>query len=365
MWQPTCGCGHTTTIPVKRSTAFVKANFYNFMSNKTRLHLALKYADVEIPQKGDLISANYAGLMGGYHCFSINGLKDLIRVDSRLSETKYLKNTQIGDSVEVLIDSVDDVDFTIHGTLVGLYENKAHESISLDENLVLKCYIKEMNAAGYDVDVFYEGVTLAGFMPNTLAGINKLHDPSAIVGKHLELMIESFSKDEGTYIVSRRKYLKTLISDSIKKLDFNQVYTGHVTGTTPFGVFVEFNECLTGMVHKANISDEWRERISEIRPGMEIDFYVKEIVTGDKIILTQIIRETLWDTIKNGQILTGKVRDIKRFGVLVTLDEETLGLIHTSEVEKSKREFNQDEEVKVKVLSVDRKNRKIFLSCVK
>ncbi len=29
----------------------VKANFYNFMSNKTRLHLALKYADVASPQK--------------------------------------------------------------------------------------------------------------------------------------------------------------------------------------------------------------------------------------------------------------------------------------------------------------------------
>jgi small subunit ribosomal protein S1 len=174
-------------------------------------------------------------------------------------------------------------------------------------------------------------------------------------------MIESFSKDEGTYIVSRRKYLNTLIPSAIKSLDSDEVYTGRVTGTTLFGVFVEFNDCLTGMIHKANIREDWQDRISEIKPGMEIEFYVKEIVK-ERIILTQILRETLWDTIKNGQVLNGRVKDTKQFGVLVSLDEETMGLIHTSEVEKIGKKFESGQEVKVKVLAVDRQNRKIFLT---
>ncbi len=44
---------------------------------------------------------------------------------------------------------------------------------------------------------------------------------------------------------------KLLSQEAIKKLKYDIPYTGHVTGTTPFGIFVEFNECLTGMIHKA------------------------------------------------------------------------------------------------------------------
>lgn len=198
-------------------------------------------------------------------------------------------------------------------------------------------------------------------MPNTLAGINKISDPDSILGQSLPVMIESYSKEEGTYIVSRRKYLKTLIPDAINELEYEKVYTGSVTGTTPFGVFVEFNECLTGMIHKANIHEDWTDRISEIRPGTQIEFYIKEIIK-DKIILTQILRETLWDTIKNGQVIRGIVKDNKQFGTLVLLDDETIGLIHTSEMEKLGKTFNPDDQIDVKVLAVDRTNRKIFLT---
>jgi len=115
------------------------------------------------------------------------------------------------------------------------------------------------------------------------------------------------------------------------------------------------------MIHKANLNPAWQERISEIKPGFEIEFYIKEVVK-EKIILTQILRETLWDNIKNGQTLKGVVRDVKQFGTLVNLDDETVGLIHTSEMEKLKAKFQSEQEIKVKVLSVDRASRKIFLT---
>jgi ribosomal protein S1 len=219
------------------------------------------------------------------------------------------------------------------------------------------------------MEIHNGGVTLPGFMPNTLAGINKLYDPNSIVGTSIEVAIESFSEYEKTYIVSRRKYLQTLIPEAIKELEFNKVYTGHVTGTTPFGVFVEFDTCLTGMIHKANVHPDWQEKLNEIKPGFEIDFYIKEVVKNnkgdhsrDKIILTQILRETLWDTIKNGQVIEGTVKDSKQFGTLVNLDDETIGLIHTSEMEKIGKKFSAGQSVKVKVLSVDRSSRKIFLT---
>ena len=115
------------------------------------------------------------------------------------------------------------------------------------------------------------------------------------------------------------------------------------------------------MIHKANIDPEWQDKLGDIKPGFGIEFYVKEIIK-DKIILTQILRETLWDTIKNGQSLDGVVKDVKQFGTLVELDDETIGLIHTSEMEKLGKRFTAGQDLKVKVLSVDRMSRKIFLT---
>ena len=269
---------------------------------------------------------------------------------------------EVLDEVDVLITEINQGQYFIKGSIASLYESRAHENLkSLEEGESVTAYVRSLNPAGYDVEITNGGVTLPGFMPNTLAGINKLYDPTSIVGDTFQVMIESFSENEGTYIVSRRKYLQTLIPEEISNLEFNVLYSGRVTGTTPFGIFVEFNECLTGMIHKANVSEEWQNRISDIKPGQQIEFYIKEIIK-EKIILTQVLRETLWDTIKNGQLIDGRVKDVKQFGALVILDDETVGLVHTSEMEKLGKKFTSGQDIKVKVLSVDRQSRKIFLT---
>ena len=316
----------------------------------------------ETPNEGTIVHSTYVGQTPDHLMFE-GSFKDYIRVENRSSESKYVKNTNIGDKVDVIIVEVDQDNFLIKGSLSSLYESRAHETLkSIDENQSVKILVKELTPAGYNVDIMYEGVTLPGFMPNTLAGINKLYNVESILGKNLEVMIESYSREEGTYIVSRRKYLQSLIPEAIKELKTHTVYTGNVTGTTEFGVFVEFNECLTGMIHKTNIDPDWADKIKQIPAGYEIQFYVKEIIKDSKIILTQILKETLWDNIKIGQTLTGKVKENKQFGTLLFLDEETIGLIHNSELEKSGKTFTAGQTVKVKVIAIERMNRKIYLS---
>ena len=317
---------------------------------------------IETPSAGSVVRSTYLGMMSNQYVFSVVGYKDDVRIENKPGEAKYLNSIEVGEQVDLLITEVVQSTYFIKGSIASLYESRAHENMkSLEEGESVTAYIRALNPAGYDVELTNGGVTLPAFMPNTLAGINKLYDPSSIIGDTFQVMVESFSEHEGTYIVSRRKYLQSLIPDEISNLEFNTLYGGRVTGTTPFGIFVEFNECLTGMIHKANVIDEWQNRISEIKPGQEIEFYIKEIIK-DKIILTQVLRETLWDTIKNGQLIEGRVKDVKQFGTLVILDDETVGLIHTSEMEKLGKKFTSGQDIKVKVLSVDRSSRKIFLT---
>jgi len=346
-------------------------NTFSPKKNKNRkvdVILSALYDSIEInvPEKGTVTPAVYVGKNDEQFMFEVSGYKDFIRIDNKGNEEKYLRNTEIGDIIDVLIHDINEKNYLIKGSVATLYESRAHANLkSLEEGESVTAYIKSLNPAGYDVEVYQGGVTLPGFMPNTLAGINKLVDPTSIVGETFEVAIESYAHQEGTYIVSRRKYLQSLIPEAIKELNYESVYTGHVTGTAPFGVFVEFNECLTGMIHKANVHPEWQNKLGDIKPGFEIEFYIKEIVRESKhpkIILTQILRETLWDTIKNGQTLNGVVKDTKQFGTLINLDDETVGLIHTSEMEKLGKKFTSGQELKVKVLSVDRSSRKIFLT---
>ncbi len=317
---------------------------------------------IETPSAGSVVRSTYLGMMSNQYVFSVVGYKDDVRIENKPGEAKYLNSIEVGEQVDLLITEVVQSTYFIKGSIASLYESRAHENMkSLEEGESVTAYIRALNPAGYDVELTNGGVTLPAFMPNTLAGINKLYDPSSIIGDTFQVMVESFSEHEGTYIVSRRKYLQSLIPDEISNLEFNTLYGGRVTGTTPFGIFVEFNECPTGMIHKANVTEEWQNRISEIKPGQQIEFYIKEIIK-DKIILTQVLRETLWDNIKNGQLIEGRVKDVKQFGTLVILDDETVGLIHTSEMEKLGKKFTSGQDIRVKVLSVDRSSRKIFLT---
>lgn len=321
-----------------------------------------------IPEAGEIISANFSGISSNQYVFSVDGFKDDIRIDVKPSETKYLKNSQKGDIIDILVTEVSNgINFIIKGSLSDLYESRAHETLkSLEAGTPVLARVKELNPAGYEMELYHGGVTVRGFMPNTLAGVNRLFNPESIIGQEFQVMIESYSNQEGTYIVSRRAYLKTLIPEAINNLEQGKTYTGHVTGTTQFGVFIEFNDCLTGMIHKANINPEWQEKFNEIKPGFEIDFYIKEVLKdrngGNKIILTQVLRESLWDSIKNGHILKGVVKDSKPFGTLIILDDETIGLIHTSEMDKIGKKLSPGQEIKVKIISLDRNSRKIFLT---
>jgi small subunit ribosomal protein S1 len=332
----------------------------NLLTRDQLFNLYNQY-DVNIPQVGQIVSVVYVGYTGNAYNFD-GGYKDFVRVEDRPNESKYLQKIEVGDEIDLFIVDIDEDNYHIKGSLVELYENRAREILfDLEEGSSVSAFIKEMTPAGYNVELQFEGVTLAGFMPNTLAGINKLYRPESIIGQTFDVMIESYSNEEGTYIVSRRKYLQSLIPDAIKSLENGKIYVGNVTGTTDFGVFVEFNECLTGMIHKTNIHPDWSEKISQISPGMSIEFYIKEIIK-DKIILTQILRETLWDTIKIGQVFDGRIKDIKPFGALISLDDETNGLIHSSELEKTNQKLTAGNTTKVKVIAVDRMNRKIFLT---
>jgi predicted RNA-binding protein with RPS1 domain len=108
---------------------------------------------------------------------------------------------------------------------------------------------------------------------------------------------------------------------------------------------------------------------SEIKLGFgtpdwqAIDFYIKDnIIRGAQIILTQILKESLWDTVRVGDVIEGKVISVKPFGALIELDYETNGLIQTTYLNKNQRKLEEGSKVNVVVISIIRDDRKIYLT---
>ena len=297
------------------------------------------------------------------------GYKDFIYVDKPKKSTVSTE-LKIGDVIDVLIIQISENPYLIRGSITELIKQNVHSKMNsyFENNLALTASVVSLIPAGYMMDIHMDNITVEAFMPNTLADVNKLADTNSILGQTFEVMLETLQQEKGVYVVSRRKYLQSLIPEEIKKLKFAQPYNGEVTGTTPFGVFVQFRasedgpNCLTGMVHKANIDEYWHDKWHLIVPGMNIEFYVKEVIKNNKIILTQILKESLWDTMKVGKIFTGKIRDIRNFGALIQLDEETTGLIQTTYINKNSKKLTVGDEIKVKVISLIRDDRKIYLN---
>ena len=153
---------------------FEDSGFKSKIRRNSNNELAKIYDQIklEIPQKGDIVSAEYQGILSNQHIFSVTGYKDDIRVEDKGSESKYLKNVEKGDFVDVLIANVDNNHFYIRGSIAELYESRAHQNLkSLSEGTSVTAQIRSLNPAGYDVEILHGGVTLPAFMPNTLAGI--------------------------------------------------------------------------------------------------------------------------------------------------------------------------------------------------
>ncbi len=236
-----------------------------------------------------------------------------------------------------------------------------------DKSVGFTAIIKELIHGGYWVDV----AGIKTFMPGSLAGMNKLHSFESMIGKEVIVMPITYSREKDTIVVSHREYLKTMVPSRIEELreDIKQHATGFVTGTTAFGVFAQFNECLTGLIPKNELDADTLERFNNrsIRPGDEINFWTKEIISNKKIILTQAGAVTdPWDEAKEKYTpmttAKGKVTKITNYGAFIQLEKGISGLIHKSQLKEV--ELQKGDTVTVKIKAVNSQDRKVSLSLV-
>ena len=255
----------------------------------------------------------------------------------------------------------------LSGSLIKGHEAKIYSEFMDQIKNPTSGYIARVlsrNQGGFLVNI--QGVN--AFLPGGLAAPNKIVNFDDYIGKDIIVMVEDYLKDTKTFIVSNKKYISHIMPSRIDNLDITEMYTGYVTGTAKFGIFVEFDEIFTGLIHTSKMSSEMKADFKnrEFKPGDSIDFWIKEITRDKRIILTSedpsigaAKLDSFMDNVQDTKV-SGVVISNKEFGVLVKLDDGIVGLIPKREVKKSNKTFNSGETVEVKIK--DRSGDKIYLT---
>ncbi len=167
-----------------------------------------------------------------------------------------LKSLKAGDDLEVMIDTLESPD----GSVVLSYE-KAKAMRAWND--IMKHYeagepvhgvVTHKVKGGLSVDI-----GIPAFLPGSQIDLQRVTDFDQFVGQTIPAKIIKVNQKRGNVIISRRKYLSDLRSESRKQiidtLKEDQVIQGTVKNITNYGVFIDIGG-LDGLLHITDIT--WR-----------------------------------------------------------------------------------------------------------
>ena len=286
-----------------------------------------------------------------------------------------LKGLKAGDDIEVMIDTLENSD----GAVVLSYE-KAKAMRAWND--IMKHYeagepvhgvVTHKVKGGLSVDI-----GIPAFLPGSQIDLQRVTDFDQFVGQTIPAKIIKVNQKRGNVIISRRKHLSDLRSESRKQiidtLAEEQVIQGTVKNITNYGVFIDIGG-LDGLLH---ITDMTWGRIAHPSEMVKIgDTVTVKVLSFDKdnekisLGLKQL-NENPWAKVAGdleiGKRIKGKVSSITDYGLFVEVAKDIEGLVHISEISWTDRindlhkRFKASDEIEVLIVSIDADNRRMSLS---
>ena len=195
------------------------------------------------------------------------------------------------------------------------------------------------------------------------------------VGEELEVKILKYDKDSNRISLG----VKQLKSDPWERVP--ELYApgarvpGKVVSITDYGVFVELEEGVEGLVHISEMS--WSKKPKHpskiVGVGDTIEVQVLKVEADTKRIslgMKQLLPNP-WDMVEEsypvGAIIEGKIKNITDFGIFIGIEEGIDGLIHVSDLSWTERikhpseKYAKGETIQAVVLKIDKENERFSL----
>ena len=254
-----------------------------------------------------------------------------------------------------------------------LAQRKTRLMEELREGAVLEGRVKNLT----DYGVFVDLGGLDGLLHITDLAWGRVAHPSEIVkpGQQIKVKVLKFDAEKGRVSLGLKQLSPDPWEQVAARYHPKDRVTGRVVGIVDYGVFVELEPGVEGLVHASELS--WSKRLKHpskiVNLGDRVEVAVLEVIGAQRRISLSLKYAlpdpwtTLTERLQVGAVLEGKVRNLTEFGAFVEIEEGVDGLIHLSNLSWAKdikhpsEVLKKGQKVEVAVLGIDSQKRRISL----
>ena len=346
--------------------------------------------------------------------------KSVLSENSSIDKSEVLNNLNEGQEIEGIVKNITDygafvdlggVDGLLHVTDISWKRiNKPSEAINIGDKIkvkILKIIKEDMkislgmkqllddpwldSESKYIVGNKYKGIVtnmadygafvevdggLEGLVHvSEMSWVSKIQKPEnyVAIGDELEVMVLEIDTNKKRLSLGIKQCVDNPWENFAQKNPIGTVLKGNIQNITDFGIFVQVEEGLDGLVHLSDI--DWKVpgdlAIKEYSVGQEIEAQILDFEI-DKERISLGIKQLADDPIgnvdlKKGSVITCAVINTDKGGINVEIGEGFPAFIKRNDLSMDKSEqdpsrFEVGQKVDAKIMSFDKKSRRVTLS---
>lgn len=253
------------------------------------------------------------------------------------------------------------------------YEDKKRALDTIADGQILQGTVKNITSYGVFVDV--GGID--GLLHITDMSWGRIAHPSEMVkiGDVITVKVISFDKQHEKISLGMKQLTPNPWENVDQRFPVGSKIKGRISSITDYGLFIEVEKGVEGLVHISEIS--WTERINHLAKhfvaGQEVEALVVALDKDNRRMSLSVkqMSSDPWKLVaerfKIGDRIKGKISNITDFGLFVQLFEGVDGLVHISDISWTDHvshpsdRYKKGEEIEAIVLAIEPDNRKVSL----
>ena len=333
---------------------------------------------LRLPGRGEIVTGEIVHVTNDYVVVNLHCKKDGVIPKEEMALEQEGQLTELfkeGDEIQAKVIKTDDGDGNILLSKKKLQVNEHWDEINaaLDDKEVVNVKIVKEVKGG--VIATYKEVS--GFIPMSQLSDHFVEKADEFIGKVLPVKVSRVDQKRNKAVFSHKAFLAEekakKIAEIWDKLSVGDVVEGVVMRFTDYGAFVDIGG-LDGLLHISEISwGKLKHPQEALSIGDKINVKILSM-NAEKGKISLGLKQNMpepWSVIDEkyevGQVITGKVVQIKDYGAFVELEPGLDGLVHISEVAYKRvtniaDEISVGQEVKAKILEIDKERKRISLS---
>lgn len=243
----------------------------------------------------------------------------------------------------------------------------------LEEGQIIKGAITNIT----DYGLFIDMGGMDGLCHITDLSWGRVSHPAKLykVGQELEVKVLKYDKEHDRVSLGVKQLKADPWATVAERFPIGEKTMGTVVSITDYGVFVELEEGVEGLIHVSEMtwSKKPRHPSKMVTVGDELEIMVLNIEPETKRIslgMKQLLPNP-WDLVTEnypvGSVIEGKVKNITDFGIFIGIEEGIDGLIHVSDLSWTERikhpseKYAKGETIQAVVLKIDKEHERFSL----